>query len=59
MAMNEEKRVNYYSAVSTNSVLDLLTVCCIRLLDSLYAATEIEEDRYTLIEQSDFCLYTF
>ena len=47
------RRVNP-SVVSTNSVVDSLTVCCIRFLDSLYATTEIDKDRYTLIEQSEF-----
>ena len=49
------RRVDPY-AVSTNSVLHLLTVCYIRflLLDSLYTTTEIDKDRYTLIEQSEF-----
>ena len=39
------------SVVSTNSVLDLLTVCYNRFLDS---TTEIDKDRYTLIEQLEF-----
>ena len=30
--------------VSTNSVLDSITVCYIRFLDLLYAATGINED---------------
>ena len=42
------------SVVSTNDVVDSLTVCYIRFLDSLYTATEIDEDQYTVIEQSEF-----
>ena len=47
------KRVDS-SVKSTYSVLELLTVCYIRFLDLLYAIyyTEIDEDRYTLIELS-------
>ena len=35
-------------------MLDSLKVCYIQFLDSLYATTEIDKDRYTLIEQSEF-----
>ena len=47
-----KKTVDFF-VVSTNSVLDSLTVHYIQFLDSLYA-TEIDKDRYTLIEQSVF-----
>ena len=40
------------SAVSNNSVLDLLTVSYIQYYRFAYAATEIDKDRHTLIEQS-------
>ena len=49
----EMKRVDP-SVVSTNSVLDLLTVCYIQFLDLLCAATEIDKDRYTVIEHSSY-----
>ena len=47
------RRVNP-SVVSTNSVLDLLTVCYYTIPRFTNASTEIDEDHYTLIEQSEF-----
>ena len=43
------------SAVSNKSVLDSLkgAIFDSYIIDSLYAATEIDENRYTLIEQSE------